>query len=460
LKHQENRACFRNRQEAGKKLASHLKELKLKNPVIIALPRGGVPIGAEIAKELHAELDVLNVRKVGAPGNPEYGIGAITEGGLYWLNDQTIEALRISPKTIKPLLDHELNEVNRRISTYRHDRPLTDLTDKTVILVDDGLATGVTALVAIQYLEQQAVREIIFAVPVCARDSAKIIKSQVNRMICLEQPERLYAVGLWYEDFSQLSDLEVTQLLNQFSKRKKTSHPSLDASKLRTEAVTLEIDEEIQISEGLIQLPGHICLPSPCSGIVLFAHGSGSSRLSPRNQEVARILNQHQIATLLFDLLSPTEANDRTRVFDIPFLAKRLILATRWIQRQSWYHQSIPLGYFGASTGGGAALWAAAELGYEVSAVVSRGGRPDLALPRLREVIAPTLLIVGGYDEEVIDMNEYALDFLTNGQVIIIPNATHLFEEPGTLEAVALHAAHWFKSHFRSRETKPSKQVA
>lgn len=456
MKREEKLACFKNRQEAGKELALHLKELKLKNPVVIALPRGGVPIGAEIARELHAEFDILNVRKVGAPSNPEYGIGAITEGGLYWLNDQAIESLGIHPKDIKPILDRELGEVNRRITTYRHDRPLLDLTDKTVILVDDGLATGVTALVAVEYLEQQAVREVILAVPVCARESAQLLKSQVKRVICLEQPERFYAVGLWYEDYSQLSDDEVTQALERHSKHKKPTRSIVPSMQASTKPVSLEIDEEIQVSEDLVQLPGHLTLPSPCSGVVLFAHGSGSSRLSPRNQEVAKTLNQNQIATLLFDLLSPTEANDRTRVFDIPFLAKRLVLATRWIQRQNWY-KSIPIGYFGASTGGGAALWAAADLGHEIAAVVSRGGRPDLALPRLREVIAPSLLIIGGLDEEVIEMNEYALDFLTVGQLIIIPNATHLFEEPGALESVAQHAAQWFKSHFVSQQMRAKK---
>ncbi len=217
----------------------------------------------------------------------------------------------------------------------------------------------------------------------------------------------------------------------------------------------LEFSEEVEVTDGSVCLPGHLVLPSDPRGIVIFAHGSGSSRLSPRNLQVAQALNQGGLGTLLFDLLTLDEAEDRENVFDIPFLASRLGIATAWIiqwQRQWIKNQSLraklPLGYLGASTGGGAALWAAADLCDKISAVVSRGGRPDLAISRLREVIAPTLLIVGGDDESIIEMNQEALKYLTTGKLVIVPGATHLFEEPGTLEAVSEHAKKWFIQHF------------
>jgi len=208
--------------------------------------------------------------------------------------------------------------------------------------------------------------------------------------------------------------------------------------------------QSVNIVDGTVRLQGDLIVPSGATGLVLFAHGSGSSRKSPRNQQVAATLNQAGFATLLFDLLSDAESADRNNVFDIPLLAGRLVLATRWAKRTV---KDLPIGYFGASTGGGAALWAAADLGKEISAVVSRGGRPDLAIPRLPEVSAPTLLIVGGADEPVIEMNQRALQHLKSGELIVVPGATHLFEEPGTLEAVSRHAAQWFGKYLKGKAT-------
>lgn len=203
-------------------------------------------------------------------------------------------------------------------------------------------------------------------------------------------------------------------------------------------------------------LLGDLFLPAKPKGLVLFAHGSGSSRLSPRNQFVARHLQQRGLGTLLFDLLTAEEekVDDVTRElrFDIPFLAKRLLKATGWAEKQA---KGIPLGYFGASTGAAAALVAAAEKGTLIRAIVSRGGRPDLAGKALTKVVSPTLLIVGGLDIGVIELNEQAFASLTCPKKLeIIPGATHLFEEAGKLEAVAHLAALWFEEHFVSHQKK------
>jgi putative phosphoribosyl transferase len=202
---------------------------------------------------------------------------------------------------------------------------------------------------------------------------------------------------------------------------------------------------EVEIEAGEVTLPGRFALPAQCRGIVAFAHGSGSSRLSPRNLAVANTLERLAFGTLLFDLLSEPEAASRERVFDIPPLGERLIAATHWLRRRE---PDLPVGYFGASTGAAAALFAAAELGEQVAAVVSRGGRPDLAGARLPHVTAPTLLIVGGEDPVVLELNREARARLRcPSELVVVPGATHLFEEPGALEAVAAHAGEWFERY-------------
>ncbi|MFO0700487.1 MAG: alpha/beta hydrolase [Nitrospira sp.] len=183
--------------------------------------------------------------------------------------------------------------------------------------------------------------------------------------------------------------------------------------------------------------------------MVVFAHGSGSGRLSPRNTFVASHLQRVGLATLLLDLLTEEEADDRRKVFDINLLADRLLMAKGWVETEQ-RTRDLTLGYFGASTGAGAALQAAAREPSNVKAIVSRGGRPDLAEPYLPSVTAPTLLIVGGHDEPVIEMNQAAYDLLTcEKKLIIVPGATHLFEEPGTLEQVAEQAVSWFQGYLQ-----------
>jgi putative phosphoribosyl transferase len=208
---------------------------------------------------------------------------------------------------------------------------------------------------------------------------------------------------------------------------------------------------EVRIPAGQATLDGNLTLVGEVAGLVLFAHGSGSSRHSPRNQFVARTLNKARLTTLLFDLLTPDEESvdfyTREHRFNIGLLAERLVYATKWTKRQKEI-ANLRIGYFGSSTGAAAALIAAAELPDETGAVVSRGGRPDLAGAALPKVKAPTLLIVGGEDHVVIELNEQArTQMKCDCKIDIVPGATHLFEEPGTLEQVAKLASDWFVTH-------------
>jgi putative phosphoribosyl transferase len=207
------------------------------------------------------------------------------------------------------------------------------------------------------------------------------------------------------------------------------------------------MEQEVNILVDSISLPGTLTLPENAIGLALFAHGSGSSRFSSRNRFVAGVLQKAQIGTLLFDLLTEVEDQIYENRFNITLITERLVEATEWLAGQD-ADKGLALGYFGASTGAAAALRAAAVLGSRIKAVVSRGGRPDLAMEVLPQVKAPTLLIVGGFDELVLDLNRQAYDRLKATKSLeIIPGATHLFEEPGTLEQAAMAAASWFKKH-------------
>ena len=213
-------------------------------------------------------------------------------------------------------------------------------------------------------------------------------------------------------------------------------------------------EQEVQIPAGTVRLTGNLTALAGVEEMVIFAHGSGSSRLSPRNRYVARVLLERGLGALLFDLLTEDEAADRAKVFDIDLLAQRLMTATDWIEGQALPGQALRLGYFGASTGAAAALQAAALLGPRIRAVVSRGGRPDLAEPYLPRVTAATLLIVGEHDPEVLALNQAALAALeTEKDLVVVPGATHLFEEPGALEQVAQVAADWFSRYLGENES-------
>jgi pimeloyl-ACP methyl ester carboxylesterase len=250
-----------------------------------------------------------------------------------------------------------------------------------------------------------------------------------DEVVCLTEPPWFGSVGHWYREFTQTSDAEVIALLG--------GKPPVEAT--------------AQLELGAARLTADLAVPAAAAGLVVFAHGSGSSRLSPRNQWVAGALRRGGFATVLFDLLRPEEAADRANVFDVPLLGSRLVDVTRALAGRGDVGD-LPVGYFGASTGAAAALWAAAEPDLDVGAVVSRGGRPDLAGERLLAVRAPTLLVVGGRDEVVLELNRRAARQLAcPNRVEVVPGAGHLFEEPGALSRAADLALAWFQQHLSGR---------
>lgn len=429
--------AFHDRPDAGRRLAKRLAGLRGRDVVVLGLPRGGVPVAFEVAKALEAPLDVIVVRKLGVPFQPEVAMGAIGEGSVRVLDPRTISMARVSQEDLQQVERQERALLESRVARFRQGRPRVDVTGRTVIIVDDGIATGSTARAACQVARQLGAAKVILAVPV-APSRAIVELKEPDDVVCLLSPQDFQAVGYYYHDFSPTEDGEVVQLLDAAAAP--THHHDGHGG-------PGSLEDDVEISDGEVVLRGSLYLPARCDGTVLFAHGSGSSRHSPRNRFVASVLHGAGLGTLLLDLLTPEEEVNRANVFDIGLLARRLSAATHWLEAR---HDGSAgrIGYFGASTGAAAALWAAAEPGAQVAAVVSRGGRPDLAGPRLAAVKAPTLLIVGGADTQVLALNRQAMARIqAPARLEIVPGATHLFEEPGTLTMAATLATDWFRHY-------------
>ena len=429
---------FRNRSTAGRALAALLDHVRGADVVVLGLPRGGVPVAFEVAQALDAPLDVIIVRKVGVPGQPELAMGAIGEDGVRVVNDEVLRITGVSAADFDRVESREREELRRRAIRFRDVAPRVDLSGRVAVIVDDGIATGSTARAACQVARAHGADRVVLAVPVAAPDSVQALSEDADEIVCVQQPAWLQSVGQWYDDFTQVDDQTVVEVLEQ-ARRRAGGGRTLDAA----------FDAEVDVDVGALELPGHLAVPADAIGVVVFAHGSGSSRHSPRNQFVADRLGAAGLATLTFDLLTDAEARDRRNVFDIGLLASRLIRAVEWVRRQRVVG-NLPVALFGASTGAAAALVAASDPALPLTAVVSRGGRPDLAGDRLGHVSAPTLLIVGGDDTTVLGLNRDAARRLQcEHQLTVVPGATHLFEEPGALDAVASLAADWFVDHCR-----------
>ncbi|MGC1511294.1 MAG: phosphoribosyltransferase family protein [Acidimicrobiales bacterium] len=468
---------FVDRMDAGRQLAVRLQHLRDEPVVVLGLPRGGVPVAFQVAKALGAPLDVIVVRKLGVPFQPELGMGAIGEDGVRIVNGDLVERTGVSEREIAAVEARERCELERRVQRFRGEREGTSLHGRTVVIVDDGIATGSTARAACQVARARGAERIVLAVPVAPSGWKARFEHDADELIALQTPESFSAIGQFYENFNQTSDDEVVAWLDR------AAHGSPQRAPERTPVgtrggvtrggtgsrrdtgggytgggytgggVNTRMDRDIELQAGAVRLNGRLTVPEGAIGVVVFAHGSGSTGHSPRNRYVADVLDKAGLGTLLFDLLTLDEERDRAKVFDIELLAGRLAAATEWLRAQP-RAAGLPVGYFGSSTGAAAALWATAEPGADIAAVVSRGGRPDLAADRLEEVPAPTLLIVGGDDEVVLGLNRQAKARLRcENRLVVIPGATHLFEEPGTLHAAAEAACNWFTIHLAARAT-------
>src|SRR5574337_675496 len=309
---------FLDREDAGRQLAVALAHYRGAQPLVLAIPRGAVPIGRIVAEALDGELDVVLVRKLGAPGNLEFAIGAVDEQGAVLLNEDAAQ-VGASDAYVRQIAQRELALIRARRACYRPGQPLVAVAGRTVIVVDDGLATGATMVAALKAVRAQGPARLVCAVPVAAADSLARVSALADEVVCLATPRPFHAVGSHYLDFGSVSDEEVVALL---------------AAPVAEEASVPLTESPVRIPAGQVVLEGDLVSPPSPRGLVLFVHGSGSSRHSPRNRYVASVLNRRGFSTLLFDLLTPQEDRDTAARFDVPRLARRLDAAVQWARQQ------------------------------------------------------------------------------------------------------------------------------
>jgi len=442
---------FHDRTQAGRLLAAKLATFKAERPIVLGLARGGVPVALEVARLLDAELDVVVVRKLGAPGAPELALGAIAEGGAVYVSREVLRDLGVGDAWVAAVAAREGAEIARRVLAYRGGRPVRDLAGRTAIVVDDGVATGATARAAARAARQLGAARVVLAAPVIAAASLPELRSEFDSIVAVEQPDVFFAVGQWYDRFEQVSDEDVIECLHR------ASAPDGARELERIEPVPPDpLEERLTIPFddarfGPGDLDADLVLPDDATGLVLFVHGNGLTQQSPQNRFVAGAIQGMGLGTLLLDLLTPDEAakdaiSARLR-FDLRLLTARILAAVRFVSAHP-RTRALRLGLFGVSTGAAAALSAAAAMPDRVAALVARGGRPDLVdLETLRTVRAPVLLVVGARDEAVVCFNRAAVSQLRTAQLAVVPGASHHFEEPGALGTVAALAIAWFERY-------------
>ncbi|MFF8941533.1 phosphoribosyltransferase family protein [Streptomyces sp. NPDC014864] len=428
---------FENRADAGRRLARRLDYLRGTGAVVLGVPRGGVPVAFEVARCLGAPLDVVVVRKLRVPWQPELGFGAIGEHGVRALDADVLRESGLSRAERETVEQAERAELERRTVRCRAGLAPASLEAGTAVVVDDGLATGAAVEAACRVARTRGAVRVVLAVPVAPERALPHLRTVADQIVCLQALRHVGSLGAWYRDFPRVTDEDVAALLSEADR-------SVPATRVPAAPARPSPDREVAVPAGRARLAARLTLPTSARAVVTFAQGSGSSRHSPANRYIADALQRAGLGTLLLDLLTEDEERNRHNVFDILLLARRLDAAARWLRRET----ALPVSYLGVSTGAGAALEAAAS-DDDIRAVVSRGGRPDLASPAaLARVRAPTLFVVGGLDTRVLSLNRLAADWMhCDHRVAVVPDATHHFTEPGALEAVAELARDWFTAH-------------
>lgn len=419
---------FVDRKSAGQLMYNQLlktisKDFDFSNCVVLALLKGGVPLAFEISKGLKRPLDIIIIKKFGSPLNQEIAIGAVSENNEVLYNIQLIESLKLEIEEIDVEKNKAFETLNRLSVIMRGDKKPLDLKNKDIIVVDDGISTGATFEVAIQFLKNKEVRKIVCISPVSSLDGFKKIELLVDQLIVFQVPSSFTSVKNYYENFKQVQVSEVLNMLLQ--------HPV-----------------DILIKVNNVTLNGSVFQNKKINGKswIVFAQGSESLQ----NNMIAQSLFESGHNILLFDLLSDVEEMNYNNRFNIPLLSSRLIFVTKWLKDSGFYTENVPVGYFGFSTGSAAALLTASNtfINDSIFAIVSIGGRPDMVDKSILLAIRiPVLLIVGSKDNEVLKLNKKAALSLSKSQLILIPNATHLFEKEGALVEATKHSLNWIEDH-------------
>ena len=464
---------FCDRTHAGQALARMLRRLEWSGDVtVIALARGGVPVARQVAEALGAPLGVIVSRKIGVPGIEDVALGAVAEGSDRVVADDMAWYIGVPSRLVDRLAARERVEVERCAHVYRGGRPLPDVKNRTVILVDDGLATGATLRAAAFAIRNGRPRRIVAAVPVASLTGSAEVRADVDELIAVLTPREFDTIASWYEDYTPVSDEEVLSQLGRpthvaiMNGRHVFSDILRDVGDRIARAPTYD-DDWRTVRERLIAIPrsgGAIMAdfggpqhipgvdePEPTGrarGLVILVNGDGGSRHSYRNRYLAGRLRLSGYATLRVDLSTSDEQRLPIAAppnCDLPRMTERLTSVCEWVAQKNFdgAHRTILIG---AGTGAAAALATAARRPAHLFAVIARAGRVDLATHLLCHVTAPVLLIVGGVDREALRRNSEAMRALPRGALLVrVPRAGHTFTEPGALGAVAEQAVRWME---------------
>jgi putative phosphoribosyl transferase len=414
---------FRDRDQAARLLEAELSRYRSLNPIVFGLPAGGVPMAKVIADALGSELDVILVKKLMGPGS-DRSVGVVAEdGGVYFApGSENLEVLE-DDLADRASLEIDKLQAKRRLLTPHRDQLEVD--GRAVILVDDGITTGETISAAARSLMEQGAVHLVVASPVASNEAVERLEREGAETCVLSVPEDFFSVSQFYEDLSEVEDFEIVQMLSGEK-------------------------PEIKIHDGEAELRGYLVVPDRAKALIFFVQGSGSGRHSPRNQYIARFFQNEGLATLFVDLMAEEEFEDKDRILNIGFLARRVGLICEWIDQDPQL-SLLPFAMFASSTGAAAAITASVKVDGRLKALVCRGGRPDLAMECLPLVRVPTMFIVGGEDEPVLSLNREAFEQLNcEKDLRIIEKAGHLFEEPGALEKMVRTGQAWLERYLLS----------
>lgn len=432
---------FSDRAQAGRLLATRLDHLRGQDVVVLAVPRGGVPVGVEVAKALGSPLDIVVVRKLGLPFQPEVAAGAIGEGGVRVLDRRVQRLSGVTKAELATVEREQRHELLRRLRRYRLSPPVP-LKGRTAIVVDDGVATGAAARVACQVARARGAARVIFATPVCAPAAISLLREDADDVVAVTTPPEPDAVGRYYDDFRQISDGEVVRALTTPAT---CLPPARRALRQRS----------IEVPVGRVRLHGDLAVPEQPIASVIFAQAGASAGHSSRMRHIAAELNRAGVATVLAGLLTREEEFDRAAVSDVNLLGHRLTAVTRWTRDEA-NQRMLPVGCFGSAHGAAAALRSAADPRSDFCAVVSLSGRLDLVVPWLGRVRPPALLVVGDRDEHGVKQHQRLGPRLRcENRLVVVHGTDARFEEPDALDTVARLAHEWFTGHLVS-SARPS----
>ncbi|MEU3018611.1 MULTISPECIES: phosphoribosyltransferase family protein [unclassified Nocardiopsis] len=424
---------FTDRSEAGRRLAERVRPHAVNDPIVLALARGGVPVGAELAERLDADFDVLVVRKIGLPGHPETGVGAIAEDGQILYDDLALARMRVPRQALSGTVESERDELDRRRRAYRGKRPFPDVAGRDCVVVDDGVATGGTARAALRMLRQAGPARLVLAVPVAAPEALEALREDADDLVVLTAPENFQAVGEWYREFDQLSDSDVVSILSERERLRRGE----------------EVPRAVRVRAGRVLLDGELTVPSAPRGAVVMAFGDGYG--DPRWRAGASALRRSGYATLLLDVLTAEEraarGGDGGTETDPGALGERLGAAVSWV-RGSTEAAEGPVGLLGSGEAASAALVTAAEHPRDVAAVVVHGGRADLAEPHLSSVRAPTLILLESGDSFVRELGEWTRGRLGGpSELRVVSGPEGLLRGDPGWRRVTADALDWFDRH-------------